>query len=105
MSDTACEVVGDYVHVAATDEVAELAWVPHADISEYVPYRLFEPAHAVRRISGTTVGPGLAVFQPVGLRRGFGPCLTLRKCRAYRMAGSRGARSVLCWFATASPAS
>ncbi|MDA5279463.1 NUDIX hydrolase [Streptomyces sp. Isolate_45] len=43
MSYTACEVAGGHAHVADTDELAELAWVAHADISEYVPYGLFEP--------------------------------------------------------------
>ncbi|MFF4367782.1 NUDIX hydrolase [Streptomyces sp. NPDC001594] len=43
MSYTACEVSGGHAHVADTDELAELAWVARADISEYVPYRLFEP--------------------------------------------------------------
>ncbi|MER7464247.1 NUDIX hydrolase [Streptomyces sp. NPDC097981] len=42
MSYTACEVVGGHAHVVDTDELAELAWVAHADISEYIPYRLFE---------------------------------------------------------------
>ncbi|MFD5428113.1 NUDIX hydrolase [Streptomyces sp. NPDC127084] len=40
---TACEVVGGDAHVADTDELAELAWVAHADIPQYVPYGLFEP--------------------------------------------------------------
>ncbi|MCF3182163.1 NUDIX hydrolase [Streptomyces polychromogenes] len=43
MSYTACEVAGGHAHVVDTDELAELAWVAHADISEYIPYRLFEP--------------------------------------------------------------
>ncbi|KJY29411.1 NUDIX hydrolase [Streptomyces katrae] len=43
MSYTACEVVGGNAHVADSDELAEFAWVAHADISEYVPYSLFEP--------------------------------------------------------------
>ncbi|MCX5123697.1 MULTISPECIES: NUDIX hydrolase [unclassified Streptomyces] len=43
MSYTACEVVGGDAHVADTDELAELAWVAHAEISQYVPYGLFEP--------------------------------------------------------------
>lgn len=43
LSYTACEVAGGHVHVVDTDELAELAWVAHADISEYIPYRLFEP--------------------------------------------------------------
>ncbi|MER8091867.1 NUDIX hydrolase [Streptomyces goshikiensis] len=43
MSYTACEVAGGHAHVVDTDELAELAWVAHADISEYIPYRLFGP--------------------------------------------------------------
>ncbi len=43
MSYTACEVAGGHAHVVDTDELAELAWVAHTDISEYIPYRLFEP--------------------------------------------------------------
>ncbi|MFB0627629.1 NUDIX hydrolase [Streptomyces sp. AB3(2024)] len=43
MSYTACEVIGGHAHVADTDELAELAWVAHAEIAHYVPYGLFEP--------------------------------------------------------------
>ncbi|MFB6577111.1 NUDIX hydrolase [Streptomyces sp. NPDC056402] len=43
MSYTACEVAGGHAHVADIDELAELAWVALIAISEYVPYRLFEP--------------------------------------------------------------
>ncbi|MER6449450.1 NUDIX hydrolase [Streptomyces venezuelae] len=43
MSYTACEVVGGDAHVADTDELAELAWVDHVEIPQYVPYGLFEP--------------------------------------------------------------
>ncbi|ORT57964.1 NUDIX hydrolase [Streptomyces sp. CB03238] len=43
MSYTACEVVGGTAHVAAPEELAELAWVPHGEIPQYVPYGLFEP--------------------------------------------------------------
>ncbi|MFE4797659.1 NUDIX hydrolase [Streptomyces sp. NPDC056708] len=43
MSYTACEVVGGTAHVAATEEVAELAWVAHGQMPQYVPYGLFEP--------------------------------------------------------------
>ncbi|MET8324656.1 NUDIX hydrolase [Streptomyces sp. NPDC005181] len=43
MSYTACEVVGGTAHVADTEELAELAWVAHAEIPQYVPYGLFEP--------------------------------------------------------------
>ncbi|MFB6437864.1 NUDIX hydrolase [Streptomyces sp. NPDC056411] len=43
MSYTACEVVSGTAHVADTEELAELAWVAHAQIPEYVPYGLFGP--------------------------------------------------------------
>ncbi|RSS49452.1 NUDIX hydrolase [Streptomyces sp. WAC07061] len=43
MSYTACEVAGGHAHVADTDELAELVWVALAEISGYIPYRLFEP--------------------------------------------------------------
>lgn len=41
MSYTACEVIGGAAHVADTEELAELAWVAHAEIPEYVAYSLF----------------------------------------------------------------
>lgn len=43
MSYTACRVLGGEAHVADTEELAELSWVAHGDISEYVPYGLFQP--------------------------------------------------------------
>ncbi|MGW4862912.1 NUDIX hydrolase [Streptomyces sp. NPDC004291] len=43
MSYTACEVLGGTAYVADTEELAELAWVAHGEIPEYVPYGLFEP--------------------------------------------------------------
>ncbi|UCM89426.1 NUDIX hydrolase [Streptomyces marincola] len=43
MSYTACEVLGGSAHVADTEELAELAWVAHGEIPEYVPFGLFEP--------------------------------------------------------------
>ncbi|MFE1575086.1 NUDIX hydrolase [Streptomyces fradiae] len=43
MSYTACEVLNGTAHVADTEELAELAWVAHGEIPEYVPYGLFEP--------------------------------------------------------------
>ncbi|MFD9269546.1 NUDIX hydrolase [Streptomyces goshikiensis] len=39
----ACEAVSGTATVAAPDEVAELAWVRRREITEYVPYGLFEP--------------------------------------------------------------
>ncbi|MEN8653022.1 NUDIX hydrolase [Streptomyces sp. 21So2-11] len=43
MSYTACEVIGGHAHVADTEELAELEWVTHAEIPQYVPYGLFGP--------------------------------------------------------------
>ncbi|MFD7320565.1 NUDIX hydrolase [Streptomyces sp. NPDC059875] len=43
MSYTACEVVGGTAYVADAEELAELAWVAHGEIPQYVPYGLFEP--------------------------------------------------------------
>ena len=43
MSYTACDVLGGTAHVADTEELAELAWVAHGEIPQYVPYGLFEP--------------------------------------------------------------
>ncbi|GAB2928043.1 NUDIX hydrolase [Streptomyces sp. NPDC090126] len=43
MSYTACEVLGGTAYVADTEELAELAWVAHGEIPEFVPYGLFEP--------------------------------------------------------------
>ncbi|WKV76235.1 NUDIX hydrolase [Streptomyces sp. PCS3-D2] len=43
MSYTACEVLDGNAHVADTDELAEVAWVAHAEIPQYVPYGLFAP--------------------------------------------------------------
>ncbi|MFG2533147.1 NUDIX hydrolase [Streptomyces sp. NPDC048516] len=43
MSYTACEVRSGTAHVADTEELAELAWVAHGQIPDYVPYGLFGP--------------------------------------------------------------
>ncbi|MFD4987406.1 NUDIX hydrolase [Streptomyces sp. NPDC058374] len=43
MSYTACRIRGGTAHVADTEELAELSWVAHGDILEYVSYGLFEP--------------------------------------------------------------
>ncbi|MFF1493527.1 NUDIX hydrolase [Streptomyces sp. NPDC058304] len=43
MSYTACEVIGGHAHIADTDELSELAWVAHVEISQYAPYPLFAP--------------------------------------------------------------
>jgi len=42
MSYTACKVLDGTAHVADTEEPAELAWVAHDEIPQYVPHRLFE---------------------------------------------------------------
>ncbi len=46
MAYLACEVVSGTATVAAPHEVAELAWITHAEIAEYVPYGLFDPVQA-----------------------------------------------------------
>ncbi|MEU5133497.1 NUDIX hydrolase [Streptomyces californicus] len=46
MSYTACDVVSGTAYVADTEELAELAWVTHGEIVQYVPYGLFEPIQA-----------------------------------------------------------
>ncbi|MER0242972.1 NUDIX hydrolase [Streptomyces sp. HSW2009] len=43
MSYTACRILGGTAHIADAEELAELAWVAHGEIPEYVPYGLFEP--------------------------------------------------------------
>jgi 8-oxo-dGTP diphosphatase len=43
MSYTAAEVVAGEAHVADEEELAEVAWVAHSEISTYVPYGLFGP--------------------------------------------------------------
>lgn len=43
MSYTAAEVVAGEARVADEEELAEVAWVAHGEIPEYVPYGLFEP--------------------------------------------------------------
>jgi 8-oxo-dGTP diphosphatase len=40
---TACEPVSGEAHVADAEELAEVAWVAHSEIPEYVPYGLYEP--------------------------------------------------------------
>lgn len=46
MSYIACDVLSGTAHIAAPDELADLAWVTHGEISHYVPYGLFEPVQA-----------------------------------------------------------
>ncbi|MCC3654029.1 NUDIX hydrolase [Streptomyces sp. S07_1.15] len=53
MSYTACKVVGGTAHVADTEELAELAWVAHGEIPQYVPYGLFEPVQEY--LNGTLI--------------------------------------------------
>jgi 8-oxo-dGTP diphosphatase len=43
MSYFACDVVSGTAHIAAPEELAELAWVTRGEISQYVPYGLFAP--------------------------------------------------------------
>jgi 8-oxo-dGTP diphosphatase len=43
MSYTACEVVSGEAHVADAEELDAIEWITHDQISEYVPYGLFEP--------------------------------------------------------------
>ncbi|MFH8751070.1 NUDIX hydrolase [Streptomyces rimosus] len=43
MSYTACSAISGEAHVADTEELAEVAWVAHSEISDYVPYGLFGP--------------------------------------------------------------
>jgi 8-oxo-dGTP diphosphatase len=43
MSYTAAEVVAGEAHVADDDELAEVDWVAHDQIPDYVPYGLFGP--------------------------------------------------------------
>lgn len=43
MSYTACEALSGEAHVADDEELDAVAWVSHGEISEYVPYGLFEP--------------------------------------------------------------
>ncbi|MFG2631033.1 NUDIX hydrolase [Streptomyces sp. NPDC048473] len=39
----ACRALGGKAFVASAEELAELAWIAHGEIPEYVPYGLFEP--------------------------------------------------------------
>jgi 8-oxo-dGTP diphosphatase len=43
MSYTACEVVSGEARVADDEELDAVAWVPHGEIADYVPYGLFGP--------------------------------------------------------------
>lgn len=40
----ACEVVGGAASVAATNEIADVAWCDRAMLAAYVPYPIFGPA-------------------------------------------------------------
>lgn len=46
MSYTACRVIDGVAHVADADELDAVAWVGLAEISEKVPYGLYEPVQA-----------------------------------------------------------
>ncbi|MFD7782212.1 NUDIX hydrolase [Streptomyces nojiriensis] len=43
MSYAACDVVGGFARAAAPTEIAEVAWVTHAELPKYIPYGIFEP--------------------------------------------------------------
>lgn len=43
MSYVVCQLVTGQAHVADADELAEVAWVAHAELPAYVPYGLFGP--------------------------------------------------------------
>lgn len=43
MSYTACRLLEGVAIVGDVEEIAEVAWVAHADLPTYVPYGLFEP--------------------------------------------------------------
>ncbi|WP_055693706.1 NUDIX hydrolase [Streptomyces prasinopilosus] len=42
MSYIACEVLQGEAHVADEDELDAVAWVAHSEITDYVPYPLYE---------------------------------------------------------------
>ncbi|MFJ2604897.1 MULTISPECIES: NUDIX hydrolase [unclassified Streptomyces] len=46
MSYVACAAESGTAYVADDEELAEVAWVQHAQIPEYVPYGLFDPVQA-----------------------------------------------------------
>ena len=43
MHYVACSPISGEAHVADEEELAEVAWVAHAEIPDYVPYGLFGP--------------------------------------------------------------
>lgn len=46
MTYVACTVVSGDAHVADEDELAEVAWLEHEQIPEYVPWGLFDKVQA-----------------------------------------------------------
>jgi 8-oxo-dGTP diphosphatase len=46
MSYVACTLLAGTAHVADAEELAEVAWAAHGELSGYVPYGLFEPVQA-----------------------------------------------------------
>ena len=46
MSYVACGLLAGTAHVADAEELAEVAWAAHGELSGYVPYGLFEPVQA-----------------------------------------------------------
>ncbi|WP_329570093.1 NUDIX hydrolase [Kitasatospora sp. NBC_01266] len=58
MSYSACEIVSGIATVVDTEELAELAWVTHDQIADYVPYGLFEPVQ--RYLDDVLIGPAVS---------------------------------------------
>jgi 8-oxo-dGTP diphosphatase len=46
MAYTACAPLAGEAYVGDTEEIAEVAWVAHGELQQYVPYGLFEPVQA-----------------------------------------------------------
>ncbi|MBL3664481.1 NUDIX hydrolase [Streptomyces sp. M2CJ-2] len=46
MAYTACEVVSGTARVADEDELDAVAWVAHSEITDYVPYPLYDKVQA-----------------------------------------------------------
>lgn len=43
---TACELISGEAHVADDEELDAVAWVAHSEITDYVPYPLFDQVQA-----------------------------------------------------------
>lgn len=46
MAYTACAPLAGEAYVGDAEEIAEVAWVKHGELPDYVPYGLFEPVQA-----------------------------------------------------------